>query len=94
MSAYNRFNACLPVASIAYLDILSLYFQVVDIKCLAFNKESVVVSVIQASGTLEFEDDFETEVLYESYWCLWNDCIKIRINSNTLVGSGLVLGVV
>ena len=45
--------------------------------------ESMEGSVIQATRSLEFEDG--------GYWCHCGDCIKPRINSNTLLRCKLVL---
>ena len=51
-------------------------------------------SVVQTTGKVEFEDDLRKEVFHRGYWCHCGDCTKPRINSNTLLGGGLVLGVV
>ena len=48
--------------------------------------------VIQATGTVEFEDGFMTGVLLGGYWYHCGGCIKPRINSEPF-GHRLVLGV-
>ena len=58
----------------------------------ALYRESVVGSVIQASGTVEFEDGLRTGVLLGGYWCPWGGHTYPRINTKPPWGCGLVLG--
>ena len=55
-------------------------------------RESVAGSVIQASGTVEFEDGLRTGVLLGGCWCPWGGRTYPRINFKPLWGCGLVLG--
>ena len=56
-------------------------------------RESMAGSIIQATGMVEFEDSLITSgVLPGDCWCHCGDCIKPWINSNTVLGSMLVLG--
>ena len=50
-------------------------------------------SVIQATGKTEFENGSRKRVLLAGCSCHCGDCTKPRINSNTLLQCGLVLGV-
>ena len=56
-------------------------------------KESLVDSVIQATGTVEFEDGLRTGVHLGGCWCPWGGCTDPRINFKPLlevwVGPGL-----
>ena len=40
--------------------------------------ESVAGSVIQASGTVEFEDGLRTGVLLGGCWCPWGGCTYLN----------------
>ena len=55
--------------------------------------EFVAGSVIQATGTAEFEDGLRTGVLPESCWYPCGGCIYYRINSAPHGGCRLVMGV-
>ena len=55
-------------------------------------RESVAGSVIQATGTVEFEDGLRTGVLHGGCWCPWGGRTYPRINSKPPWGCGLVLG--
>ena len=56
------------------------------------NRESVAGSVIQASGTVEFEDGLRMGVLFGGCWCSCEDHTYPRINFKPPWGRGLVLG--
>ena len=58
---------------------------------MSLNRESVVDSAIQATGTVEFVDVLRTGVFHGGCWCHCGDYIKSRINFNTLLSFGLVL---
>ena len=53
-------------------------------------------SVIQATGTVEYEDGLRTGVLHGGCWCPWGGRTYPRINSKPLLGVqvGPGLGVV
>ena len=55
-------------------------------------RESLVGSVIQTTGTVEFEDGLGIGVLPGGCWCPWGGCTYPRINSKPPWGCGLVLG--
>ena len=45
-------------------------------------------SMIQSTKIVEFEDGLRVGVLPGCGWCNCGDCIKPRINSNTILGMG------
>ena len=51
-----------------------------------FDQASVVCSVIQTTGTVEFLDDLRTGVLFTDCWWHFDNCNKPRINLNILLG--------
>ena len=55
------------------------------------NWESLLGSVIQATGDMEYEDGLRTGALLVGCWCQCGDYIEPRINSNTIFRSRLVL---
>ena len=57
-------------------------------------RESVAGSVIQATGTVEFEDGLRTGVLPGGCWCPCGGRTQPRIKSKPPWGCGLVLGAV
>ena len=58
------------------------------------HRESVAGSVIQATGTVEFEDGLRTGVLPGGCWCPCGGRTQPRIKSNPPWGCGLILGAV
>ena len=62
--------------------------------CFDPNQESVAGSVIQASETVESEDGSRIVIALGDCCCHHGDFVKPRINSITLLGFMLVLGVV
>ena len=56
------------------------------------NRGSVVGSVIQATGTVEFEDGLRTGVHLGGCWCHCGGRTYPRINFKPLWGCGLVPG--
>ena len=57
-------------------------------------QESVASFLIQATGTVEFEDCLRTGVLPGGCWCPCGDHTYPRINAKLPLGSKLLLGVV
>ena len=55
-------------------------------------QESVAGSVIQATGTVEFEDGLRKGVFLVGCWCPWGGRTYPRINIKPPWGCGLVLG--
>ena len=59
---------------------------------LEFHQESVAASVIQAIGTVEFEDGLRMGVLLGGCWYPWGSRTYPRTNTKPPWGCGLVLG--
>ena len=65
---------------------------VVFCKFKEINREFVADSVIQASGTVEFEDGLRTGVLQEDCWCPYGVRTNPLVNVRAPMWRGMTLG--